>query len=135
MTKDAISSEQNVGILSLKVETSQSFKLKIENLWKDVKWMRVRTFLAFFHLLNFLIMISATIYILNSFGGQLEAWRLPLYSYYLIMGLSGAAIAYWIAIDGTRLERYSANIEELEKKLLELEQKLKIMKPHIPEKK
>jgi predicted membrane protein len=97
--------------------------------------MRMRTFLAFFHLLNFLIMVLATIYLLNSLGGQIEAWRLPLYSYYLIMGLSGAAIAYWIAIDGKRLEHYSANIEELEKKLQKLEQKIKIMKIRISEKK
>ncbi|UCC58665.1 MAG: hypothetical protein JSW14_01735 [Candidatus Bathyarchaeum sp.] len=97
--------------------------------------MRIRTFLAFLHLLNFLIMILATIYLLNSLGGQIEAWRLPLYSYYLIMGLSGAAIAYWIGIDGKRLEHYSAHIEELEKKLQKLDQKLKIMKLRIPEKK
>jgi predicted membrane protein len=97
--------------------------------------MRVRTFLAFFHMLNFLIMILATIYILNTFGGQLEAWRLPLYTYYLIMGLSGAVIAYWIAIDGKRLENYATNLEELERKLLKLEQNIKIMKPHIPDKK
>lgn len=97
--------------------------------------MRIRTFLAFLHLLNFIVMILATIYLLNSLGGQLEAWRLPLYSYYLIMGISGAAIAYWIAIDGKRLEHYAANIEELEKKLLKLEQKIKTIKPRIPEKK
>ena len=97
--------------------------------------MRIRTFLAFLHLLNFLIMTLATIYLLNSLGGQIEAWRLPLYSYYLIMGLSGAAIAYWIAIDGKRLESYSANIEELEKKLQKLEQRIKIIKPRIPDKK
>ncbi len=97
--------------------------------------MRARTFLASFHLLNFLIMIFATIYILNSLWGQQEVWRLALYSYYLIMGLSGAAIAYWIAIDGKRLKRYAANMEELEKKLIELEQRIKIIKPHITEKK
>ena len=95
--------------------------------------MRVRTFLAFFHLINFIIMILATIYLLNSLGGQLEAWRLPLYSYYLIMGISGAAIAYWIAIDGKRLEDYATNIDDLEKKLAQLEQRIKIMKPPIPE--
>lgn len=97
--------------------------------------MRVRTFLACFHLLNFLIMSFATIFFLNRFWGQLEAWRLALYSYYLIMGISGAAIAYWIAIDGKRLECYAANIGELEKKLLALEQRIKIIKPRIPEKK
>ena len=97
--------------------------------------MRMRTFLAFFHLLNFLFMTLATIFLLNRLVGQIEAWRLPLYSYYLIMGLSGAAIAYWIAIDGKRLEDYSAHIEELEKKLQNLDQKFKIMKLRIPEKK
>ena len=96
--------------------------------------MRMRTFLAFLHLLNFLIMILATVFLLNSLGGQIEAWRLPLYSYYLIMGLSGAAIAYWIAIDGKRLEHYAENIEELEKKLLLLEHRIKTIKPHIQEK-
>jgi hypothetical protein len=96
--------------------------------------MRVRTFLAGFHLLNFLIMIFATIYVLNSFGGQLETWRLALYSYYMLMGLSGIAIAYWIAIDGKHLQHYSSNIERMEKRLLELEQRIKIIKPHILEK-
>jgi predicted membrane protein len=96
---------------------------------------RMRTFLAFFHMMNFLIMIFATIYILYSFGGQLEAWRLPLYTYYLIMGLSGAAIAYWIAIDGKRLENYAANLEQLQQKLLKLEQTIKIIKPRTQEKK
>ena len=80
-------------------------------------------------------MILATIYILNSFGGQLETWRLPLYSYYLVMGLSGAAIAYWISIDGKRLENYATNMEQLEQKLIKLEQTIKIMKHDIPEKK
>jgi hypothetical protein len=80
-------------------------------------------------------MILATIYLLNSLGGQLEAWKLPLYSYYLIMGISGAAIAYWIAIDGKRLENYATNIEDLEKKLAHLEQRIKIMKPRVREKK
>jgi hypothetical protein len=51
------------------------------------------------------------------------------------MGLSCAAIAYWIAIDGKRLENYATNIEQLEKKLLKLEQTIKIMKPRNPEKK
>jgi predicted membrane protein len=80
-------------------------------------------------------MIFATIYVLNSFWGQLETWRLALYSYYLLMGLSGASIAYWIALDGKRLQRHAANIGELEKKLLELEQRIKNIKPRILEKK
>jgi hypothetical protein len=34
--------------------------------------MRMRTFLAYFHLLNFVIMIFVTIYILNNQWEQLE---------------------------------------------------------------
>lgn len=90
--------------------------------------MRMRTFLACFHLLNFLIMIFATIYVLNSFWGNLETWRLALYSYYLIVGISGVVIAGWIAIDGKRLERYAANIRKLEKKLIAIEQKMRVIK-------
>jgi hypothetical protein len=97
--------------------------------------MRMRTFLAGFHLFNFLIMVFATIYVLNSFEGQLETWRLALYSYYMLMGFSGVAIAYWIALDGKRLQRYSANIGEMGKKLVELERRIKNIKSHIPEKK
>ncbi len=95
----------------------------------------MRTFLAYFHLMNFLIMIFVTIYVLNSLWGTLETWRLALYTYYLIQGLSGVAIAYWIAIDGKRLELYATNRRKLEKKLLELEQRIKIIKPRITEKK
>ena len=89
--------------------------------------MRMRTFLAYFHQLNFLIMIFATVYVLNSLWGQLETWTLTLYIYYLVLGLSGVAIAYWIAIDGKRLERYAGNIRKLEKKLIALEKKIKIV--------
>jgi len=96
--------------------------------------MRIRTFLAYFHLLNFLIMIFATVYVLNSLWGQLETWKLTLYIYYLILGLSGVAIAYWIAIDGKRLERYAVNIRKLEEKLIELEKRIRVIKPRTPEK-
>jgi hypothetical protein len=60
----------------------------------------------------------------------MEEWWLTLYSYYLILGLSGASIALWIAVDGKRLERYSANIKKLEEKLSALEKKIRIIKPH-----
>jgi hypothetical protein len=92
--------------------------------------MRMRTFLAYFHLLNFVIMIFATIYILNSQWGQIEDWILPLYIYYIILGLSGVSLAAWIAIDGKRLERYAAHIKKLEEKLIALEKKIRLIKPH-----
>jgi len=84
--------------------------------------------LAGFHLLNFLIMIFATIYVLSGLWGQLETWKLTLYIYYIIAGLSGVVIALWIAIDGKRLERYAVKIRDLEKKLIALEQKIRIIK-------
>ena len=94
----------------------------------------MRTFLAYFHLLNFVIMIFATAYVLNSLCGQLETWNLILYIYYMILGLSGIAIALWIAIDGKRLERYAANLRKMEEKLVELEKKIRIIKPRNQEK-
>jgi predicted membrane protein len=96
--------------------------------------LRMRTFLAYFHLLNFAIMIFATVYVLNSLWGQLETWSLTLYIYYIILGLCGVAIAFWIAIDGKRLERYASKIRDLEKKLIELEKKIRIIKPRNKEK-
>ncbi len=92
--------------------------------------MRIRTFLAYFHLLNFVIMIIVTTYILNSQLGQLEEWTLTLYVYYIILGLSGVSLATWIAIDGKRLERYAAHIKKLEEKLVALEKKIRLIKPH-----
>jgi len=92
--------------------------------------MRMRTFLAYFHLLNFVIMICVTIYILNSQWGQIEEWTLILYIYYIILGLSGVSLATWIAIDGKRLERYAAHIKKLEEKLVALEKKIRLIKPH-----
>ena len=55
--------------------------------------MRIRTFLACFHLLNFAIMIFATLYVLNSQWAQLEEWMLTLYIYYVILGFSGVSYA------------------------------------------
>ena len=80
-------------------------------------------------------MVTATLYVLNSFRGQMETWNLILNVYYLIMGFSGVVIAFWIAIDGKRLERYSSNIRNLEKKLVTLERKIKIIKPRLHNKK
>ena len=90
----------------------------------------MRTFLAYFNLANFLVMILVTVYVLSRFWGQLQDWWLALYSYYVILGCSGAAIALWIGIDGKRLERYAERIRSLEKKLNELEKKIKLIKPH-----
>ncbi len=96
--------------------------------------MRMRTFLAYFHLLNFLIMIFVTIYLLHSSWGQMEDLLLTIYSYYLILGLSGVIIALWIAIDGKRLERYALKIREMEKKLVALEKKIRNIKPRTTKK-
>ncbi|MCJ7614885.1 hypothetical protein MUO71_09020 [Candidatus Bathyarchaeota archaeon] len=81
-----------------------------------------------------MIMIFATIYVLSGLWGQLETWKLTLYIYYIIAGLSGVVIALWIAIDGKRLERYAVKIRDLEKKLNALEQKIMIIKPKNQEK-
>ena len=91
--------------------------------------MRIRTFLAFFNLVNFLVMIFVTAYIMYNFWDQLQDWWLVLYSYYVILGCSGLVIAFWIGIDAKRLERYSEKIKNLEKKLIELEKKIKLIKP------
>ena len=96
--------------------------------------MRGRTFLAYFHLLNFLIMIGITVYILYSYWGQIAEWWIAIYSYYLILGASGVIIALWIALDGKRLERYALKIRELEKKLIAVEQKIRNIKPRNTEK-
>ncbi|PVX25542.1 MAG: hypothetical protein CW691_04185 [Candidatus Bathyarchaeum sp.] len=89
----------------------------------------MRTFLAYFQLANFLVMIFVTVYVLNSFWGQQQDWWLALYGYYVILGCSGAVIAAWIAIDGKRLESYAVKIRSLEKKLIELEKKIRLIKP------
>ena len=94
----------------------------------------MRTFLAYFHLLNFLIMIFVTVYLLNSSWGQMEDWLLAIYSHYVIVGVSGVVIALWIAIDGKRLESYAIKIRELEKKLVNVEQKIRNIKPRNKEK-
>jgi hypothetical protein len=50
------------------------------------------------------------------------------------VGISGVVIALWIAIDGKRLERYALKIRELEKKLVDVEQKIRNLKPRTREK-
>lgn len=90
--------------------------------------MRMRTFLAYFHLLNFLIMIGVTLYLLKGAWWQMNDWLFAIYIYYMILGVSGVVIALWIAIDGKRLERYAQKIRALEKKLISVEQKIRSIK-------
>jgi len=75
-------------------------------------------------------MIFVTVYLLSNFWGKLQDWQLALYSYYVILGCSGTTIAFWIGIDGKRLERYAERIRLLEKKLIDLEKKINLIKPH-----
>ena len=59
-------------------------------------------------------------------------WSFILYIYYVVLGFSGVAMAFWIAIDGKRLEHYAANLRKMEEKLIELEKKIRIIKPRNP---
>jgi hypothetical protein len=88
----------------------------------------MRTFLAYFNLVNFLVMVFVTFYVLYSFWGELQGWWLAVYSYYVILGCSGVVIALWLALDGKRLESYSNKIRSLEKKLIEVEKIIKWIK-------
>ena len=89
----------------------------------------MRTILAYFQLVNFLVMIFMTVFVLSTYWGQLQDWWLLLYSYYVILGVSGVIIALWIALDGKRLENYSVKIRKLEQKLTELDRKIKLIGP------
>jgi hypothetical protein len=79
-------------------------------------------------------MIGVTTYLLTGSWRQMDEWLLAIYSYYLILGVSGVIIASWIALDGKRLERYALKIRELEKKLVAVEQKIRNIKPRATEK-
>lgn len=96
--------------------------------------MKMRTFLAYTHLLNFLIGIFATSYVLNVFWSFLETWQMALYVYYLVLGFCGAAIAYWIALDGKHVERCTVEIQDLERRILDLERRIDHIKKSTLEK-
>ncbi|MGQ9459845.1 MAG: hypothetical protein ACUVRA_01250 [Candidatus Bathyarchaeaceae archaeon] len=86
--------------------------------------MRMRTLLATIHLLNFLIGIIATGYILNSSWNNLENWQLSFYIYYLVLAFCGVSIACWIIMDGRHIERCAVEIRNLEKRILDLERQI-----------
>ncbi len=96
--------------------------------------MKIRTILAYTHLLNFLIGIFATSYILNVFWRLLEAWQIALYIYFFVLGSCGVAIALWIAQDGKHIERCAVEIQDLERRILDLERKIDYIKKNVPEK-
>ena len=94
-----------------------------------VEILRMRTFLAYINLVNFLVMIVVTVYVMYSFWGQRQDWWVALNAYYVILGCSGLAISFWIGIDGKRLESYANKVRTLEKRLIEVEKKIKLIKP------
>jgi hypothetical protein len=79
-------------------------------------------------------MIFATIYALNNLWGKVENWISTLYIYYIIVAISGVTLALWIGIDGKRLQRYAKKMVNLEKKLIDLDQKIRIIKHRNKEK-
>jgi len=83
--------------------------------------MRARTLLASMYLLNFVIGIFATIYILNSSWNDIETWQISLYIYYLVLGFCGVAVACWIVMDGKHIEHCAVEIQNLEKRIQDLE--------------
>jgi hypothetical protein len=89
----------------------------------------MRTFLAGFHLTNFLVLTLVTVYFLFSPRSLLEAWRLPLFGYYIVSGIGGVTLALWVALDGKRIQGYASKIKTLEEKLTALEKKIRIIKP------
>ncbi len=83
--------------------------------------MRARTFLASLYLLNFIIGISATIYVLDSSWNNLGTWHTAFYIYYLVLGFCGVAVALWIVIDGKHIERCVVKIKDLERRIQDFE--------------
>jgi hypothetical protein len=90
--------------------------------------MRMRTFLAYMYLLNFVIGIFATVYFLNSSWSYLETWQMSLYFYYLVLGFCGVAVAFWIVMDGKHIEHCSVEIQNLERRILDLERQINRIK-------
>jgi len=90
--------------------------------------MRARTFLAFMYLLNFVIGIFATVYILNSSWNSLETWQMSLYIYYLVLGFCGVAVACWIVMDGKHIEHCALEIQDLERRIQYLEKQIDSIK-------
>jgi len=65
--------------------------------------------------------IFATIYILNSSWNDIETWQISLYIYYLVLGFCGVAVACWIVMDGKHIEHCAVEIQNLEKRIQDLE--------------
>ena len=84
----------------------------------------MRTLLACMYLLNFLIGIFATGYILNSSWDHLETWQISLYIYYLVLGFCGVTIACWIVMDGKQIQHCTVEIRDLERRILDLERQI-----------
>lgn len=86
--------------------------------------MRMRTFLASTHLLNFLIGIFATGYVLGSSWNYLETWQITFYIYIIVLGFCGFVIASWIMLDGRYIGQCGVVIEDLERRILNLERQI-----------
>lgn len=84
----------------------------------------MRTLLASIHLLNFTIGIFATSYVLNSSWHYLETWQISLCIYFLVLGFCGVAIACWIVMDGKHIEHCAVEIQDLERRILDLERQI-----------
>lgn len=90
--------------------------------------MKTRTLLVFFHSTNFLVMFFATVFIFFSNVVDFESNKLILCGYYAITALGGVTLTFWILLAEKRLEKYSTKANVLEKRLIALEETIKLMK-------
>ena len=90
----------------------------------------MRTLLAFFYSTNFLVMFFVTLFILFSNVVNFESNKLILCGYYAISALGGVTLTFWILLDEKRLEKYSTKANVLEKRLIALEETIKLLKKY-----
>ena len=79
-------------------------------------------------------MFFVTLYIIFSNGSNFESSKIILYSYYLISSLGGVTLAFWLSLEERRLEKYSTKAKILEERLMNLEEKIKMIQNKFKEK-
>ncbi len=93
--------------------------------------MKARTLVVGMYLVNFLVGVFSSLYLLSSLWNHMEQWQIAHYVYYMVLALCGVVLSLWLATDGQYLERCTVKLRDLESRILDFEKRINNIKTSV----
>lgn len=93
--------------------------------------MKARTLVIGMYLVNFLVGVFSSLYLLASLWHHIERWQVAHYVYYMVLALCGVVLSLWLATDGQYIESCAVKLRDLESRILDFEKRINNIKTRV----